>query len=63
MCMNCGCGEPEDRHGDPANITRSDLERASEANGQTLDETMRNLQDAYRTVEQEQSGGVSASGA
>ena len=49
MCMNCGCGEPEERHDSPSNITRSDLERAGEANGQTLAETMRNLQEAYRS--------------
>ena len=21
MCMNCGCGKPDDRHGHPENVT------------------------------------------
>ncbi|MFN8622303.1 MAG: hypothetical protein U0869_16345 [Chloroflexota bacterium] len=63
MCMNCGCGAPEDRHGDPANITATDLRRAGEANGQTLAETMRNLNDAYGQVQgQEQGQGASGAG-
>jgi hypothetical protein len=61
MCMNCGCGEPEDRHGDPANITATDLRRAGDANGQTLAETMRNLRDAYEQLQgQEQEAGGAA---
>ncbi len=60
MCMNCGCGVPEDRHGDPANITATDLRRAGEANGQTLEETMRNLNDAVEQLrgQEPQAGGT-----
>jgi hypothetical protein len=47
MCMNCGCGEPEERHGNDANITLTDLRRAGEANGQDLDTTMGNLERAW----------------
>ncbi len=43
MCLNCGCGVPEDRHGDDANITAADLRAAADANGQTMDETVQNL--------------------
>jgi hypothetical protein len=39
MCMNCGCGRPNDDRGDPANITAADLQRAADANGQTLRES------------------------
>ncbi len=44
MCMNCGCGEPNERHGNDANITLDDLRQAGEANGQNLDTTMANVE-------------------
>jgi hypothetical protein len=43
MCLNCGCGAPEDRHGDDDNITAGDLREAAKANGQSLDETVENM--------------------
>jgi hypothetical protein len=43
MCLNCGCGAPEDRHGDDQNITAGDLRAAANANDQSLDETVRNI--------------------
>ena len=52
MCLNCGCGTPEDRHGDEANITADDLRQAADANGQTLDDTVRNLRDSLDKVGQ-----------
>jgi hypothetical protein len=39
MCMNCGCGRPNDDRGNPANITAEDLQRAAEANSQSLRES------------------------
>ena len=39
MCMNCGCGEPRNDHGKPANITAEHLRRAADANGQSLRES------------------------
>jgi hypothetical protein len=47
MCLNCGCGEPNDRHGNDANITMDDLRKAGEANGQDVDQTMANIEQAY----------------
>lgn len=47
MCMNCGCGQPNERHGNEANITLDDLRRAGEANGQDLDQTIGNMEQAY----------------
>ena len=43
MCMNCGCGTPDERHGHPENITVDDLRRAGEVNGQSLRESARNI--------------------
>ena len=31
MCMSCGCGEPNERHGNPNNITLDDLRKAAKA--------------------------------
>jgi len=39
VCMNCGCGQPHDDHGKPENITAEDLQRAADANGQSLRES------------------------
>ena len=29
MCLNCGCNEPNNRHGADANITQGDLNKAT----------------------------------
>jgi hypothetical protein len=52
MCMNCGCGEPNDRHGNDANITMDDLRRAGEANNQDVDQVMGNMEQAYHASEE-----------
>ena len=31
MCASCGCGEPNEQHGDRANITQSQIEDAAKA--------------------------------
>jgi len=59
MCLNCGCGEPDERHGNDANITLDDVRRAGEANGQSVEESLRNMGMAARqavTVQDGQSG-------
>ena len=47
MCMNCGCNEPDERHGNDANITMEDLRSAARATGQDLDETVGNIERTY----------------
>jgi hypothetical protein len=32
MCLNCGCHEAHDDHGNPANITYESVRKAAEAN-------------------------------
>lgn len=51
MCMNCGCGKPDDEHGNPANITARELQRAGAANGQSLRTSAQNILDAVEIVE------------
>lgn len=51
MCMNCGCGMPDETHGDPANLTAEDIRRAGDANGQSLVTTARHILDAAERLE------------
>jgi hypothetical protein len=44
MCANCGCGIPEDQHGDERNITWSQIEAAAAANNQSTDEAVSNIE-------------------
>jgi hypothetical protein len=50
MCLNCGCGQPNEKHGIEANITLDDVQRAGEANGQSVEESLRNMGMAARQV-------------
>ncbi len=68
MCLNCGCMEPNDRHGDSANITLDDVQHAAEANGQSLQETWQNMDRTYEEAQgqgmvKESQGMVKESGA
>jgi hypothetical protein len=46
MCLNCGCGQPNERHGNDANITADDVRRAGEANGQDVATSATNMRSA-----------------
>lgn len=61
MCLNCGCGELNEKHGNEANITLDDVRRAGDANGQSVEESLRNMGMAARQVVsgQDQMGGQS----
>jgi hypothetical protein len=43
MCLNCGCGKPNEDHGNPANITADDLRQAAEANDQSMRESAQHI--------------------
>lgn len=43
MCVSCGCGRPNDDHGDSRNITLNDLDQAAKAAGTTRDKVLRNM--------------------
>lgn len=36
MCLDCGCGEPDNDHDDPAHITLAELQAAADASGVSL---------------------------
>ncbi len=44
MCANCGCGSPEDNHGDDRNINWSAVVASAEANDITPAEAVQNMQ-------------------
>ena len=43
MCINCGCGMPDNNLGDPRLITDKTFEGAAEAAGQSPDEAKKNV--------------------
>ncbi len=61
MCMNCGCNQPDDRHGNPDNITREDLERAAQANGQSFEQTVQNIERTSQGMDTRAGSGSSSS--
>ena len=43
MCLTCGCGKPNDDHGDSRNITMDDLNQAAQAASTTRDKVIENF--------------------
>jgi hypothetical protein len=51
MCLDCGCGEPNERHGDDRHITVDDVKAAAEASEISVDEAARNIADGVRQAQ------------
>jgi hypothetical protein len=51
MCLNCGCGRPDDDRGNAANITADDLRAAASANDQGLRESAQHILEAVERLE------------
>ena len=60
MCMNCGCGEIDERHGNQGNIVLEDVRRAATASGLDMSATVKNLQTSLGRVGE---AGMAGSGA
>jgi hypothetical protein len=58
--MSCGCGEPDNDHGNPDHITRERMERAARAAGVDIEQAADNIHDSARTLTGK--GGPSSSG-
>ena len=43
MCLSCGCGEPNERHGDDRHITQDDIDKAAKAANISASEAVRNI--------------------
>ncbi len=49
MCLNCGCGEYENRH-KPSDITMDDLNEAAKGQDMEVQRAATNLQEAARAI-------------
>jgi hypothetical protein len=62
MCLDCGCGELNDGHGDSRHITMDSIRSAAQASEISIDEAMRNISDGLKQA-QDSSGQTSLSSA
>ncbi len=46
MCLDCGCGEPNERHGDDRHIIMDDIQSAATASEISVEEAKRNIVEA-----------------
>ena len=46
MCLDCGCGEPNERHGDERHIIMDDIQAAAKASEISMEEAKRNIVEA-----------------
>lgn len=53
MCMTCGCGKPNDDHGNPANITLDQLKKAAQAANIEPEKAADNLHDLASQLKKE----------
>ena len=51
MCMNCGCGQPHEDHGKQANITATDLQRAGDANHQSIRQSAQHILETVELID------------
>jgi hypothetical protein len=57
MCLDCGCGEPNERHGDARHIVMDDVRAAAEASEISVEEAACNISEG---LQQAQHSGASA---
>ncbi|HYL09046.1 MAG TPA: hypothetical protein VEU76_10875 [Candidatus Udaeobacter sp.] len=57
MCMNCGCGELNERH-KPSDITLSDLQAAADGQNMPLEKAADNIHQGARCEASVKSGGL-----
>ena len=50
MCLSCGCGEPHEDHGNPANITYEDLRRAADSEDISVEQAADNIKAGLANV-------------
>jgi hypothetical protein len=59
MCLDCGCGELNESHGDSRHITMDSIRSAAQASEISVDEAIKNMSDGLRQAQQ--SSGQSSS--
>jgi len=43
MCVSCGCGKPNDKHGNESNITMDELKNAAKAANEDVADVAKNI--------------------
>lgn len=43
MCLDCGCGKPNERHGDDRHITMDDIKAAANTSEMSVEEVSDNI--------------------
>jgi len=56
MCMNCGCGRPNDDKGNALNITAEELRAAAQINNQSLRESAQHILEAVERLDRPRRG-------
>ena len=51
MCLDCGCGKPNDDHGDTNHITMKDVEKAAKASEISVEEAVKNMNKAMKDAQ------------
>lgn len=51
MCLDCGCGEPNERHGDDRHITMDDVKAAAQASEISVEEAGKNIAEGLRKAQ------------
>jgi hypothetical protein len=51
MCLNCGCGRPDDEMGNPDNVTLTDLAKAAKATGQSAADTLAHINQSLARID------------
>lgn len=52
MCLDCGCAELNEDHGDLRHLTLDSIRSAAQASEITIDEAMKNITDGLRQAQQ-----------
>jgi hypothetical protein len=55
MCLDCGCGEPNERHGDDRHIVMDDVRAAAQASELSVEEAARNISEGLQQAQQSSS--------
>jgi hypothetical protein len=51
MCLDCGCGKPNDDHGDSRHITMKQVEDAAKASEISVDEAVKNINEGMKQAQ------------
>ena len=63
MCLDCGCGELNESHGNSRHITMDSIRSAAQASEISVDEAIKNMSDGLRQAQQSSGQSSSSSAA